>query len=392
MARRIGTALAATFLVALVLPASAALAGGGCHTGATQGEGDTVEFKDACFTPSILQVDPGDSVTFVNLDEMTHNVGGERVGQLRGHEPERRVHGHVRRGGRVSLRLLVPPGDDRCDRRGLRPGRGERRGGRRSRRSSSRPRRPRSSRSERSPRRPAAPRSRSDGSWAARSASRSGSASRRSPGEADGPQRNRAPRGSSGSGRSSGRLARERDPGLLELQREVVGVRRGRESGVDRDPALPDEPEQALVERAHAVVLRPRRSRRGSRPSCRRRRSAPRCGRCSRGSRGSGSGPPSGVGTSRWHTIPRRAPASVSRIWPCCVRREEIDDAVHGLGGVQRCAASTARGGRSRPPAGRCARSRCRASRRSGSRPGPGGAPPGAPRGSSRCRCPPRVG
>ncbi len=80
MARRIGTALAATFLVALFLPASAALAGGGCHSGATQGEGDTVEFKDACFTPSILQVDPGDSVTFVNLDEITHNVGGNEWG------------------------------------------------------------------------------------------------------------------------------------------------------------------------------------------------------------------------------------------------------------------------------------------------------------------------
>lgn len=80
MARRIASALAATFLVALLLPASAALAGGGCHTGATQGEGDTVEFKDACFTPSILRIDPGDSVTFVNLDDTTHNVGGNMWG------------------------------------------------------------------------------------------------------------------------------------------------------------------------------------------------------------------------------------------------------------------------------------------------------------------------
>ncbi len=83
MARRIGIALAATFLVALLLPASAALAGGGgCHTGATQGEGDTVEIKDACFTPSILRIDPGGSVTFVNLDEITHNVGGTLWGNF----------------------------------------------------------------------------------------------------------------------------------------------------------------------------------------------------------------------------------------------------------------------------------------------------------------------
>jgi len=80
MTRRIGIALTGSFLVALLFPAVPALAGGGCHSGATQGEGDTVEFKDACFTPSILRVDPGDSVTFVNLDDMTHNVGGNQWG------------------------------------------------------------------------------------------------------------------------------------------------------------------------------------------------------------------------------------------------------------------------------------------------------------------------
>jgi len=82
MARRIGTALAATLMIALLFPAAAALAGGGCGSGATQGEGDTVELKDACFTPSILRVDPGDSVTFVNLDDTTHNVGGNRWGNF----------------------------------------------------------------------------------------------------------------------------------------------------------------------------------------------------------------------------------------------------------------------------------------------------------------------
>lgn len=76
MTRRIGIALAATFLVVLLVPAAPAVAGGGCHTGPTQGEGDTVELKDACFTPSNLSIDPGESVTFVNLDNITHNVGG----------------------------------------------------------------------------------------------------------------------------------------------------------------------------------------------------------------------------------------------------------------------------------------------------------------------------
>jgi plastocyanin len=80
MARRTILVLAATLLGALAVPALPALAGGGCHDGATTGEGDTVEMKDACFTPTTLTVDSGDTVTFVNLDDMTHNVGGSLWG------------------------------------------------------------------------------------------------------------------------------------------------------------------------------------------------------------------------------------------------------------------------------------------------------------------------
>ena len=63
-----------------------AIAGGGCHTGATQAdetgkEEATVRIIDACFTASITKVDPGTSVTFVNEDVgMTHNVGGTEWG------------------------------------------------------------------------------------------------------------------------------------------------------------------------------------------------------------------------------------------------------------------------------------------------------------------------
>jgi plastocyanin len=53
------------------LPASA---GGGCHGGATQGEGDTVTMSKACFTPSVLRANPGAEVTFVNRDPVVHNV------------------------------------------------------------------------------------------------------------------------------------------------------------------------------------------------------------------------------------------------------------------------------------------------------------------------------
>ena len=57
-------------------PRDPAIAGGGCHSGATQGEGDTVELLDACPTPTILTIDPGGTVTFVNKDPFTHNVIG----------------------------------------------------------------------------------------------------------------------------------------------------------------------------------------------------------------------------------------------------------------------------------------------------------------------------
>src|SRR5688572_12327773 len=81
MVRRTLFVLAASFLAALALPA-VAIAGGGCHDGATTGTGDTVEMKDACFRPSTLQIDPGDTVTFVNLDAMTHNVTAMGWGQF----------------------------------------------------------------------------------------------------------------------------------------------------------------------------------------------------------------------------------------------------------------------------------------------------------------------
>jgi plastocyanin len=82
MARRGGIALAATLLGVLILPAVPVAAGGGCHSGATQGTGDTIELRDACFTPSILTVDPGETVTFVNADPFVHNVGGTLWGHF----------------------------------------------------------------------------------------------------------------------------------------------------------------------------------------------------------------------------------------------------------------------------------------------------------------------
>jgi plastocyanin len=71
---RLGLVAAASTAVLTVPWAGPAAAGGGCHVGPTQGQGDTVEMVKACFTPSILRVDPGTEVTFVNNDPVTHNV------------------------------------------------------------------------------------------------------------------------------------------------------------------------------------------------------------------------------------------------------------------------------------------------------------------------------
>ena len=67
-------------LAATVLAAAPASAGGGCHTPATEGRGTTVALVDLCFTPTVLRVAPGTTVTFDNRDTMAHPLsrpGGE---------------------------------------------------------------------------------------------------------------------------------------------------------------------------------------------------------------------------------------------------------------------------------------------------------------------------
>jgi plastocyanin len=70
---RLATAAALT-LLPLVGAAGPARAGGGCHGGITQGEGSTIRIVDACFTPTILHVAPGDTVTWINDDTFAHNI------------------------------------------------------------------------------------------------------------------------------------------------------------------------------------------------------------------------------------------------------------------------------------------------------------------------------
>jgi plastocyanin len=74
MIRRPSVSAAVGLLLVLALPSFSAAGGGGCHTGATQGKGTEVEIADACFTPTILHIDPGQSVTWTNTDPFAHNI------------------------------------------------------------------------------------------------------------------------------------------------------------------------------------------------------------------------------------------------------------------------------------------------------------------------------
>ena len=89
MIRRLSVSAALGLLLALTLPSFSAAGGGGCHTSATQGKGTDVQIADACFTPTILHIDPGQSVTWTNTDPFVHNVTANSWGHfddlLQGH-------------------------------------------------------------------------------------------------------------------------------------------------------------------------------------------------------------------------------------------------------------------------------------------------------------------
>lgn len=64
-------------VVAMSMLAPVASAGGGCHTDSfTDAKGVKVLLVDACFSPNVIRVQPGQSVTWTNHDDMAHTVTG----------------------------------------------------------------------------------------------------------------------------------------------------------------------------------------------------------------------------------------------------------------------------------------------------------------------------
>ena len=60
--------------IALLAPIPASAGGGGCEL--TDGSGSTVEIEFSCITPTLIRVEPSDTVTFVNRDSYRHVIVG----------------------------------------------------------------------------------------------------------------------------------------------------------------------------------------------------------------------------------------------------------------------------------------------------------------------------
>lgn len=70
-------ALAFAVIAAVGIATSVVEAGGGCRAEpVTEGQGTTVLMELACFKPTIAHISAGETVTFINQDEMTHTVTG----------------------------------------------------------------------------------------------------------------------------------------------------------------------------------------------------------------------------------------------------------------------------------------------------------------------------
>lgn len=61
--------------IALLVPIPASAGGGGCGE-LTDGSGTTVEIEFSCITPTLIRVEPGDTVAFVNRDSYRHVIAG----------------------------------------------------------------------------------------------------------------------------------------------------------------------------------------------------------------------------------------------------------------------------------------------------------------------------
>jgi plastocyanin len=84
--------------------------GGGCIGGITQGTGTTIRIVHACFTPTILHVEPGDRVTWINDDPMVHNITANGWGHFDDLQPLARYSASFDREGLYPFACTIHPG------------------------------------------------------------------------------------------------------------------------------------------------------------------------------------------------------------------------------------------------------------------------------------------
>ena len=104
-------------LLFVLLPAAPARAGGGCHGGPTndvKGEKvhNTVDLEGMCFVQTIIRVQPGQSITWKNGDQMDHMVTGAGVtwGSLENLRPGRTVTYRFDRAGVYPYACMIHAG------------------------------------------------------------------------------------------------------------------------------------------------------------------------------------------------------------------------------------------------------------------------------------------
>jgi plastocyanin len=68
-------------MIAVTACMATAHAGGGGHCEPSEGDAGVVDLSGACFLPSTLHADTGETITFVNRDPVAHNVSGTGWGQ-----------------------------------------------------------------------------------------------------------------------------------------------------------------------------------------------------------------------------------------------------------------------------------------------------------------------
>ncbi len=101
-------ALAVAPVVAAAGPARAG--GGGCYDGVTRGTGTTIRIVDACFTPTILHVKPGETVTWVNDDKFVHNITANGWGHFDNLQPLERYAATFDQSGLYPFACTLHPG------------------------------------------------------------------------------------------------------------------------------------------------------------------------------------------------------------------------------------------------------------------------------------------